>query len=369
MIDAAVAKTATDDGRDSFQYGLLTFEDSKAYLAATSAAMSIETSVLANVAETGMILIPVQKLRHLIAKVNGIITISGEWDKVELAWGKDRHSFSVPLASTFPRLQDVAGEGFFVSGSQIARFITRTIGACDPTSTQYALGGCRFSSSAKRLQVASYDGVEVSAQWTPVTEDLTFLDTMKPIVPQRFLAAIKRLVSVENDVVRVEFGNGRASFRFGDSTVSGPLLQGRFPDADRILLAFQKTTEAAMVDPRELSDAIARVEMNANELTKAVQITMSSDEISVGSGKSETGSGVASCTAKYSGLDQTIWVSGVRLSRILKDVAAHLEKDELVSISRTNEGNQLAVRATGFISAVCRVAVAETMAKRNEKRE
>lgn len=216
---------------------------------------------------------------------------------LDLRAGRGRYKLPVLPREDFPRIDFPAGErAFAISAKALGEALARTSAAECKEQTRYYLIGTALATRGGRLLAVATNGhmlAEVDMADAPADWPLI-------IVPSKATAMLVRMLKdVDGEVsVALDRDAKRIRFEWGDWTVTSKLIDGSFPDWGRVIPP-ARGERAVIVDSGELQKAIRRVGEMANEKTRSVLLTLSSDRVVVSCQSPEIGAGdeevAASC--------------------------------------------------------------------------
>ena len=124
-------------------------------------------------------------------------------------------------------------------------------------------------------------------------------DQQKVLVPSRALKELARIVDDEEEIT-LSLGEHNASFSVGGATVTTRLIEGDFPNYNRLI---PETHENRLTIDREtLLDALRRVRLLAQESTP-IRMSMSAEGLEVAAVAQEVGEAHEALEAEYQGED------------------------------------------------------------------
>lgn len=202
-------------------------------LEATDLEIGIHTTLTGAVVEDpGAVLVPAQSFRQILSESGAAeLTIIDTGKGLEVV--ADRAKFKLPSAdvNSYPALRShVGGVHHELRSGALATLIRQTSFATDPTSSRYALAGVAFDlGEANYLTAVATDGRRLSMSKLPATATGKIEPNRQPIVPDRALKVIERVLGDPENMVRISATENEV-FVTGDSfRLSARLVEGRFP--------------------------------------------------------------------------------------------------------------------------------------------
>jgi DNA polymerase-3 subunit beta len=134
---------------------------------------------------------------------------------------------------------------------------------------------------------------------------------------------VRKLIEEVDGAVEVSLSDTRVRFAFNDIVLTSKLIDGSFPDYQRVIpTGNDKTLE---VDRRAFRDAVDRVSTISSEKSRAVKLSLKSGVVVISATSPENGTAVEELEVKYEGAPLEIGFN----SRYLLDVADEIDGDGL----------------------------------------
>jgi DNA polymerase-3 subunit beta len=147
---------------------------------------------------------------------------------------------------------------------------------------RYYLNGLLLAVDGKTVRVVTTDGHRLAFCATRVEKDLGKLDA---ILPRKTVLELQRLLEDTEDVVRIDIAANQVRFRFGSVELVSKLIEGKFPDYQRVIPTGYKRMVTL---PREtLAAALSRAAILASDKFKGVRFALSPSSLKVQASNSE----------------------------------------------------------------------------------
>lgn len=161
-------------------------------------------------------------------------------------------------AETYPRLPEITDESAFLIGGKVLReIINETQFAVATQESRLILSGVHFTFDPDAIKAVATDSHRLAERkinldnGPKVTTDL--------IIPGRNLQELSRIIGEADPDVQVCPGENQVLFKIGNISFYSRLLEGNYPDTDR-LLPIESTTTVEF-DLAELSSALDRASL------------------------------------------------------------------------------------------------------------
>ena len=193
-------------------------------------------------------------------------------DGVIVKSGKSRFRLSTLDAKDYPKVYEILGGAEFVlSEPEYRRAFQSTLPFADTNSTRYYLCGVqmRVRDDMKFRSTNGHVLASVAIQSPLGSNDIPIEGVIIPT------SSIQKLLKIASGEILAKCNDSRISFTFGTSTLTSKLIDGTFPDVDRIIPVNPpiKVTAAAM-SVKSSAARIALVGGDAGEKSKSSTIKL-----------------------------------------------------------------------------------------------
>ena len=281
---------------------------------------------------SGEITVPARKLADICKSLpdGSNIEFTVEEQRVVVKAGRSRFTLSSLAAADFPNVeQGDSGQGFVVKQGDLKRLIDRTSFAMAQQDVRYYLNGMLWEVEAGHLRVVSTDGHRLAM--CTLETDIGATEQMQVILPRKGVIELARLLHKENDDVEVVIGNNHIRATTADFTFTSKLVDGKFPDYDRVLP--KSSTKAVYGSREELRQAFSRAAILSNEKYRGVRLMLSDGSLQILANNPEQEEAEEIVMVEYAGESLEI---GFNVSYLL-DVLSVLDGDKVkLSLSDSN---------------------------------
>ena len=299
VVGRAVATRAT---LPVTQNVLLTTDQSRLKLTATNLEIAISTWIGAQIDHEGSVTIPARLLTEFVNQLPDDkieIDLVDSSKGVALECARFKASMNGTDAEEFPPIPTVEdGTTVVVPADVLKGAIERVAFAAATEDSRPVLTGIKLEIAGNKLTLAAADGfrlgVETVELVTGVEEDMGF------IVPAKTMQEVQRLIGdrAEDITITVTEPASQVLFKFADIEIVSQLVQGAFPDYEKLIPAsagttatmeveaFLQATRAAAVFARDGS-GIVRLIVSPGEDGAEGKVTVESSAEEVGGDKGE----------------------------------------------------------------------------------
>ncbi len=284
---------------------LLEASEGSLSLKATDIKVSFETIMPVDTVESGAITVFCDKLSGILATIpEGDISIEQDESKiiVKPTFKKVRFQLKSISSEKFPELPKAPEEAFFqVPAREFKEMISQTIFAVSDDETRYFMNGVFIEKSPGGLVMVATDGRRLS--YVKKAFDAAIPDFKGVIVPPKVLAlALKR--APDEGMIEIAVTEKSIFFRFGSYKISSVLIEGQFPNYQKVIPESQKNT--LTLKRLDLLDAMKRVAIFVEQKSHRTFFAISEGLIVISSEESELGTAREEFACDYSGPEATI---------------------------------------------------------------
>lgn len=242
-------------------------------LAATNLDMAVAHRVPAAVDQEGQITLPARLLSDYVALLDHgqkvRLELNGKTHKVHLACGRYEANVAGIDAEDFPPIPTVSGgPSVSMDAAVLKEAIGQVVFAAAPDDTRPVLAGVLLRLAQGTLTLAAADGFRLAVRTVELGQAGSDLQM---IVPARALSEVARLLPTgegEQVTMSSTANQNQVLFQFGKTEVTSRLIEGQFPDYQRIIPAdpkanvvlstsdFLRATRAAAVFARDNSNIV-----------------------------------------------------------------------------------------------------------------
>jgi DNA polymerase III subunit beta len=323
--------------------------DGKIYLAATDLEIGIRVSIDGQVMDGGSITIPAKKFAAMVKEMadSEIHLVTTPEDKVNITCGSAKFKIAGLPADEFPPLIDEENDKkhSFVSmdASALLMMIQQTSFAASREETRHFLNGVHISFRDKQVKMAATDGKRLAVATASLNDVTT--EEKQGIIPIKAIERLKDML-ISSAVVKICLDNSRVIFDTGEITLVSRLIEGEYPDYERII-PVENGIRLTMATQQLLS-IVKRIGTMANPKTPGLTIETKGDVLKVKASTPEYGEGYEETQIKKEGNDISIGLN----AKYLMDILNATDKDEVV-FSMSDPLKPILMKPVGNDGYVC----------------
>ncbi len=241
-----------------------------------------------------------RKLIDILRSMPGDQTVSVEasQDKLVLKGGKSRFTLQTLPAEDFPLVQESASFGptFSVPQKTLKGLMNQVAFAMAVQDIRYYLNGILFVAEGQQLSLVATDGHRLA--FASATLDVQ-VPKQEVILPRKTVIELQRLLSDADATIDMCFANNQAKFSFGAMEFVTKLVEGKFPDYNRVIPKNHKNSVTLGRAP--LLASLQRTAIMTSDKFKGVRLSVAPGLLRVASNNAEQEEAVDELDIDYSG--------------------------------------------------------------------
>jgi len=263
----------------------LEIEGDNLRLTATDMEISITETIPVKATTKGATTLPAQVLYDIIRKLpegSEVEFNEAKAGQVEVKAGRSKFKLlSLPI-DTFPALEtnDLA-YNFTLGAKDLRALIDKVRFAISNEETRYYLNGIYLHHGEENgvpvLRTASTDGHRLARVSVNLPQGAAEIPGI--IIPKKTVNELRKLLAEYQGDVEVSLSETKIIFSFGDAIVSSKLIDGKFPDYDRVIP--KGNDKILEVNTKEFTEAVDRVSTVSVEKARAIKLSVKTGLISI----------------------------------------------------------------------------------------
>ena len=167
-----------------------------------------------------------------------VVTLSANQSKLTLQGGKSRFTLQTMPSDDFPLVQEAAdfGPAFKVPQATLKNLINQVHFAMAVHDIRYYLNGILFVAEGKTLTLVATDGHRLALAYATLD---TEIPKQEVILPRKTVLELQRLLKDdkgnEDSTIELRFAGNQAKFSFSGMEFVTKLVEGKFPDYNRVI--------------------------------------------------------------------------------------------------------------------------------------
>lgn len=254
------------------------------------------------------------------------VSLESAQNKLILKGGKSRFTLQTMPAEDFPLVQESAnfGPSFSVPQKTLKLLLGQVSFAMAVHDIRYYLNGILFVAEGKQLSLVSTDGHRLA--FSSATLDVE-VPKQEVILPRKTVLEIQRLLSDKEGAIEMQFAGNQARFTFEGMQFVTKLVEGKFPDYNRVIPKNHKNIITLGRVP--LLASLQRTAILTSEKFKGVRLNIEPGTLRVASNNAEQEEAVDELDIDYSGEPIEIGFNVTYLIDALTNMEQDMVKVEL----------------------------------------
>jgi DNA polymerase III subunit beta len=227
------------------------------------------------------------------------VSLESSQNKLVLKGGKSRFTLQTLPSEDFPLVQEAASFGptFSVPQKVLKDLLAQVSFAMAVHDIRYYLNGILFVAEGKQLSLVATDGHRLA--FASATLDVDIAQRQEVILPRKTVLEMQRLLSDAEGAIEMQFASNQAKFSFGGMEFVTKLVEGKFPDYNRVIPKNHKNQVTLGRAP--LLASLQRTAILTSEKFKGVRLNIEPGTLRVASNNAEQEEAVDELDIDYGG--------------------------------------------------------------------
>ncbi len=226
----------------------------------------------------GAVTVGARKLQEILRSLSDSTDVSLvlEDKRLQVRAGKSRFSLQTLPADDFPRMTIADGETrqFKISQKAFRQLLAKTQYSMAAQDVRYYLNGLMLLVDGTELRAVATDGHRLA--YASVGLD-TEMARQELILPRKTVLELNRLLADTDDALNITLAPNQIRFEFGSIVLVSKLIDGKFPDYERVIPANLK--HHMVVGRQTLMQAMQRAAILTNEKFRGVRVVLGENSL------------------------------------------------------------------------------------------
>ncbi len=236
----------------------------------------------------GAVTVAARKLQEILRSLPESAEVSLILDdrRMQVRAGKSRFNLQTLPAEDFPCMALLEGEikKFAVSQKQFRHLLAQTQYSMASQDVRYYLNGLLLLVEASEMRAVATDGHRLAYASMPLEDTAGALveegaTRQELILPRKTVIELNRLLADSDEPVSIEIMATQIRFQFGQINLVSKLIDGKFPDYQRVIPATQRNVVA--VNRMALLQSMIRAAILTNEKFRGVRLILSEGSLKI----------------------------------------------------------------------------------------
>jgi DNA polymerase-3 subunit beta len=248
------------------------------------------------------------------------VSLESSQNKLILKGGKSRFTLQTLPAEDFPLVQESASFGpvFSVPQKTLKDLLNQVSFSMAVHDIRYYLNGILFVAEGKQLSLVATDGHRLA--YASALLDVE-VPRQEVILPRKTVLEMQRLLNDKEGAIEMQFANNQAKFSFEGMEFVTKLVEGKFPDYNRVIPKNHKNT--VTMGRTSLLACLQRTAILTSEKFKGVRLNLDPGTLRVASSNAEQEEAVDELEIDYGGDSIEI---GFNVTYLI-DVLSNMDQD------------------------------------------
>lgn len=307
----------------------LSAQNNKLELQATDYEIGICCTIDAEVDIPGKIVLSGRYFQELVKRLPGEtveIASSSEDRTIKITAGTSQFNLLSLPADEFPVLKSLFDKqnglsALTIKDNVLRDLIKRTVFACATEESRPIFTGALLELTENDVRMVATNTHRLALKKS-ITENTTNNSNLKIIVPSKVLNELARLLTSELPVdVNICWEKTKVAFRFEDVYLESRLIEGQYPDYNRVIPPEFGTT--ATINTALFMDAVERVSLMAKDGEyNVIKFQFNPNEVVITSNNPDIGKAYETIPVSTEGTDIAIAFNAKYVTDILKNIGA-----------------------------------------------
>jgi DNA polymerase III subunit beta len=213
-----------------------------------------------------------------------VVTLSAAQNKLTLQAGKSRFTLQTLPAEDFPLVNESVDFGpvFSVPQKVLRNLVNQVHFAMAVHDIRYYLNGILFIAEGRQLTLVATDGHRLALAQATLDNEVP---KQEVILPRKTVLELQRLLRDEDTPIEMRFAANQAMFRFSGMEFVTKLVEGKFPDYNRVIPKNHKNS--VIMGRAPLLSSLQRAAILTSEKFKGVRINIEPGSLRIASSNAE----------------------------------------------------------------------------------
>ena len=254
------------------------------------------------------------------------VSLESQQSKLILKSGKSRFTLQTLPAEDFPLVQESPSFGrmFSIPQKTLKELLHQVSFAMAVHDIRYYLNGILFVADGKQLSLVATDGHRLA--YTSETLEVE-VPKQEVILPRKTVLELLRLLSDKEGMIDMQFANNQAKFKFEGKDFVTKLVEGKFPDYNRVIPKNHKNS--VTLGRVTLLNTLQRTAILTSDKFKGVRINLETGLLRVAASNAEQEEAVDELEIDYHGDSIEIGFNVTYLIDVLTNMSQDMVRMDL----------------------------------------
>ena len=255
------------------------------------------------------------------------VTLSAAQNKLTLTAGKSRFTLQTLPSDDFPLVNEAVdfGPTFTLPQKVLRTLVNQVHFAMAVHDIRYYLNGILFIAEGRTLTLVATDGHRLALAQATLENDVP--SKQEVILPRKTVLELQRLLKDEDTPIDMRFAGNQARFVFSGMEFVTKLVEGKFPDYNRVIPKGHKNI--IVLGRAPLLACLQRAAILTSEKFKGVRVNVEPGSLRISSSNAEQEEAKEELEIDYNGDSIEIGFNVTYLIDALSNISQEMIKLEL----------------------------------------
>lgn len=248
-------------------------------LLATDIDIQIKTELSTESSDSTTLTVAARKMQDILRSLpEGEVSLTLDEKRLQIKSGRSRFNLQTLSAEEFPRmlLSDNNVTRLKLSQKQFKNLLIQAQYAMAFQDVRYYLNGLLLVVKNNEVVVVATDGHRLAYARESLTEELPNIEV---ILPRKTVLELSRQLAEVDDPLEIMLTPSQARFNFGNIELISKLIDGKFPDYERVIP--KSHNKVIKIQRSSLTQSLLRVRILTNEKIPGVNLIFSENSLSI----------------------------------------------------------------------------------------
>jgi len=228
-----------------------------------------------------------------------VVILSSAQNKLTLQAGRSRFMLQTLPAEDFPLVNESVdfGPAFAVPQKVLKDLVDQVHFAMAVHDIRYYLNGILFIAEGRTLTLVATDGHRLALAQAALQDDVP--GRQEVILPRKTVLELQRLLADDEEPIEMRFAGNQARFAFGSMEFVTKLVEGKFPDYNRVIPKNHRNRVTLGRAP--LLASLQRAAILTSEKFKGVRVNLEPGVLRIAANNSEQEEATEELEVDYDG--------------------------------------------------------------------
>lgn len=292
-------------------------------LLATDIEMQIRTGTVSSGPENVAVTVAARKLQDILRSLPEAAEVSLNLDerRLQLKAGKSRFNLQTLPAEDFPRMAEATGQATVLklTQKQFKRQLALVQYAMAQQDIRYYLNGLLLVAHQNELRLVATDGHRLAYASEEIGGQF---ERVEVILPRKTVLELSRQLADNDEALEISLTPAQARFSFGNVEFVSKLIDGKFPDYERVIPQHQN--KIIPLGRALLQNSLQRAAILTNEKFRGVRLVLSPGSLKILSTNAENEEAQEEIEVEYSGEELDVGFNVNYLLDVLNNINAEM---------------------------------------------